>query len=69
VPGHLRIAGCTDSEASRQARPALTALSLDPTRLGRDAVDLLLSLVEDGDPGECQRVVPHTIVPRASTGG
>jgi DNA-binding LacI/PurR family transcriptional regulator len=67
VPDRLRIAGCTDSEASRQARPALTALSLDPDRLGREAVDLLLELVEDGAPAVRQRVVPAMVVPRAST--
>jgi DNA-binding LacI/PurR family transcriptional regulator len=67
VPGSLRIAGCTDSDASRQARPALTALSLDPDRLGREAVDLLLALVEDGEPPARHRIVPSTVVPRAST--
>ena len=67
VPGDLRIAGCTDSEASRQARPALTALSLDPDRLGREALELLLELVEDGEPQVRQRLVPTTVVARAST--
>ena len=67
VPGDLRIAGCTDSEASRQARPALTALSLDPDRLGREAVELLLELVEDGEPQIRRRLVPTTVVARAST--
>jgi DNA-binding LacI/PurR family transcriptional regulator len=68
VPDALRIAGCTDSDASRSAQPALTALSLNPDALGREAVDLLLALVEDDDPTERQRVVPTTVIPRASTG-
>jgi DNA-binding LacI/PurR family transcriptional regulator len=67
VPRALRIAGCTDSEASRRARPALTALSLNPDRLGREAVDLLLELVEDGEPAERHRLVDATVIPRAST--
>jgi DNA-binding LacI/PurR family transcriptional regulator len=67
VPAALRIAGCTDSDASRSAQPALTALSLHPDRLGREAVDLLLALVEDGEPTARQRVVPTTVIPRAST--
>jgi DNA-binding LacI/PurR family transcriptional regulator len=67
VPAALRIAGCTDSEASRSAQPALTALSLHPDRLGHEAVDLLLELVEDGEPTARQRVVPTTVIPRAST--
>jgi DNA-binding LacI/PurR family transcriptional regulator len=67
VPGRLRIAGCTDSEPSRKARPALTALSLDPEQLGREALDLLLDLVEDGASAMPHRLVPATVVPRAST--
>jgi DNA-binding LacI/PurR family transcriptional regulator len=67
VPRTLRIAGCTDSDASRQASPALTALSLNPDRLGREAVDLLLALVEQGEPPERHRIVPATVVPRKST--
>ncbi len=66
-PTDLRIAGCTDSEPSRKARPALTALSLDPERLGREALDLLLELVEDGASATPHRLVPATVVPRAST--
>ena len=66
-PERLRIAGCTDSEPSRKARPALTALSLDPERLGREALDLLLDLVEDGASATPHRLVPATVVPRAST--
>ena len=48
VPEDLRIAGCTDSEASRAARPALTALSLNPERIGREAIELLIELIEHG---------------------
>lgn len=67
VPRALRIAGCTDSDASRRARPALTALSLNPDRLGREAVDLLTELVEGGEPAQRHRIVEATVVPRAST--
>lgn len=67
VPRALRIAGCTDSDASRRARPALTALSLNPDRLGREAVDLLLALVEQSEPPERHRLVPATVIPREST--
>lgn len=67
VPEDLRIAGCTDSDASRSARPALTALSLNPEQIGREALDLLVSLIEDGTPAEPQRTVPFTVIPRGST--
>lgn len=67
VPEDLRIAGCTDSDASRSARPALTALSLNPEQIGSEALDLLVTLIEDGTPAEPRRIVPFVVVPRAST--
>jgi DNA-binding LacI/PurR family transcriptional regulator len=67
VPEELRIAGCTDSDASRAARPALTALSLNPEQIGLEALDLLVTLVEDGEPAEPHRIVPFVVVPRGST--
>ncbi len=67
VPHDLRIAGCTDSEAARQARPTLTALSLDPDRLGREALELLLTLIEDDEPAERHALIPALVIPRAST--
>jgi DNA-binding LacI/PurR family transcriptional regulator len=67
VPGDLRIAGCSDSEASRAAHPALTALSLNPEVLGEQAVDLLVSLIEGDAPADCRRIVPATVAERGST--
>jgi DNA-binding LacI/PurR family transcriptional regulator len=67
VPGALRIAGCSDSEASRRARPALTALTLNPEHIGEEAVDLLVALIEGEDPGNVRRVVPSAVIPREST--
>jgi DNA-binding LacI/PurR family transcriptional regulator len=67
VPEELRIAGCTDSDASRTARPALTALSLNPERIGREAVDLLVTLIEEQAPVAPHRIVPFQVVPRGST--
>jgi DNA-binding LacI/PurR family transcriptional regulator len=67
VPEELRIAGCTDSDASRTARPALTALSLNPERIGREAVDLLVTLIGDEAPVEPHRLVPFQVVPRGSS--
>jgi DNA-binding LacI/PurR family transcriptional regulator len=69
VPGRLRVAGCSDSEASRTARPTLTALSLNPEVLGEQAVDLLVSLIEGEPPVELHRIIPTTVVPRESTVG
>jgi DNA-binding LacI/PurR family transcriptional regulator len=67
VPEDLRIAGCTDSAASRAARPALTALSLNPEQIGSEALDLLISLIEDETPEIPRRTVPFAVIPRGST--
>jgi len=68
VPGELRIAGCTDSAASRTARPSLTALSLNPEQIGQEALDLLVELIENGAPKDGQRIVPYAVIRRESTG-
>ncbi len=67
VPQDLRVAGCTDSDSSRTARPALTALSLNPEQLADEAVDLLVKLIEHDVLGDRHRVVPSVIIPRRST--
>lgn len=67
VPEFLRVAACTDGDAARASRPSLTALSLNPERIGSEAVDLLVTLVEDGTPAERHRVVPFVVIPREST--
>jgi len=68
VPEALRVAGCTDSDAARSSRPMLTALSVNPELIGTEAVDLLITLAEHGMPiDEPHRVVPFTVIPRAST--
>jgi DNA-binding LacI/PurR family transcriptional regulator len=67
VPEQLRVAGCTDSHAARSSRPALTALSLNPERIGQEALDLLITLVERGTPIRPHRIVPFALIPRAST--
>jgi len=67
VPQELRVAGCTDSQAARSSRPALTALSLNPEQIGTEAVGLLVELVEAGTSANPRRIVPYALVPRAST--
>lgn len=67
VPEELRVAGCTDSDAARSSRPALTALSLNPEQIGTEALDLLITLVEFGEAAQPHRIVPFALIPRAST--
>lgn len=67
VPDELLVAGCTDSQAARSSRPTLTALSLNPEWIGTASVDLLVTLVEGGRPDQPRRMVPFSVIPRAST--
>ena len=67
VPGELLVAGCTDSHAGRGARPALTALSLDPEQIGVEAVESLIALLEGDEDRPDHRYVPTMVIPRASS--
>ena len=42
-------------------------LSLNPERIGAEAIDLLIDLIEHGAPEEPHRIVPFKIVERGST--
>jgi DNA-binding LacI/PurR family transcriptional regulator len=69
VPSDLIVAACTDSAACRNASPSLTALNLHAEEIGREAVRLLVDLVEDAPPdGAAAHVrLPTRVVARAST--
>lgn len=67
VPDQLQIAGCTDSEQSKTARPSLTALAVNPEQIGREAVAMTAALIEGGQPPQPHVVVPTKIVQRGST--
>lgn len=69
VPEDLRVAACTDSVAAQTARPPLTALGLNPERIGREAVGLLIDLVEGAAPSPRHRIVPTRLIARESTLG
>jgi DNA-binding LacI/PurR family transcriptional regulator len=66
VPDDLLIAGYTDSDAARWTRPSLTAMRLNPDEIGRRAVELLVTTLDE--PAAEQHVhVPTRLLPRAST--
>jgi DNA-binding LacI/PurR family transcriptional regulator len=67
VPRQLLVAGCTDSDAGRSARPSLTALALNPEQIGREAVAMVATLIEGGHPPEPHVYVPSKILARGST--
>jgi DNA-binding LacI/PurR family transcriptional regulator len=67
VPHELMVAGCTDSQAGKWARPSLTALALNPEEIGRMAVAMAVTLIEGGEPDCANALVPTRILARAST--
>jgi DNA-binding LacI/PurR family transcriptional regulator len=67
VPGDLLLVGCTDSDAARLARPALTILNLHAAEIGRRAVELLADVVEERVEPDATVTIPTRVVVRAST--
>ena len=67
VPRELLVAGCTDSDAGRSARPSLTALALNPEEIGREAVAMVAALIEGAHPPQPHVFVPTKILARGST--
>jgi DNA-binding LacI/PurR family transcriptional regulator len=67
VPRELLVAGCTDSDAGKWARPSLTALALNPEEIGRAALAMVIGLIEQSDPDPENLFVPTRIIPRGST--
>jgi DNA-binding LacI/PurR family transcriptional regulator len=67
VPRELLVAGCTDSQAGKWARPSLTALALNPEEIGRAAVKMVITLIEGDQPDPCHVMVPTRILSRGST--
>ena len=67
VPAQLMLAAGSDSDATRAATPAVTAVELHPQRIGELAVDLLLELVREPSLPSRQVIVEAEIVERGST--
>lgn len=67
VPHELLVAGCTDSQAGKWARPSLTALALNPEEIGRTAVTMVVNLIENDQVEPRHVLVPTRILSRGST--
>ena len=67
VPEDILLAGLSDSQSARSARPPLTALDLHPESVGRCAAEMLIALVEGGRIRSRHRLIPAQVVPRQST--
>src|SRR5215212_617375 len=68
VPEDLAVAAITDTYVLRSADPPVTALDLNAPRIGREAVELLVGLVEGEEPSRAV-TVPSRLVKRTSTQG
>jgi len=70
VPDDLSVVGVDDIAMSRMAHPALTTVRLPKQKAGRLAVELLLGLLDDPDPGSISlRGTLHgELMVRGSTG-
>lgn len=67
VPRDLLVAAGSDSETARAANPGVTALNLNPERIGETAARLLIERLR-GDPAPARHVlVPARIRERRST--
>jgi DNA-binding LacI/PurR family transcriptional regulator len=69
VPEDLLVAACSDSVAAQAARPPLTALRMNPERIGREAVKMLIDLIEGNPIATNHRIVATELIARESTLG
>lgn len=66
VPGDLAVASVTDTQGLRSANPPITALDLKSAQIGRTALELLVSHIEDAAPVQ-HRIVHSELMTRRST--
>jgi DNA-binding LacI/PurR family transcriptional regulator len=67
VPGDVQVVVASDSQAARSARPALTALDLNPEAIGAAAVGLLEDRLSSPGAATPTAVIPAAVIPRGST--
>lgn len=67
VPDELLLAVAATGSSGESTRPALTGLSLHPDQIGARAAELLIDIVQGGEPASTHVIVPTRLVPRAST--
>lgn len=66
IPGDLMLVVAADREPVG-AGLTITTLGLEPARTAAEAIDMLVELIEGRPPAERLRLIPTTLVPRAST--
>lgn len=68
VPGDMAVTGFDGIPLSRVVRPALTTVRQPMGRLGQEAVELLVARIADRQRVSVERVLPVTLMRRASCG-
>ena len=67
VPEDLLLVVCADRDTFDGVPVEPTMLNLHPARTAAEAIDLLTELIDGRPPPDRLRLVPTTLVPRAST--
>jgi DNA-binding LacI/PurR family transcriptional regulator len=67
VPRDLQVACCTDSEACKLGHPPLSALALYPEEIGREAVEMVATLIDGEEPAQRHVMVKTKVIKRSST--
>jgi LacI family transcriptional regulator/LacI family repressor for deo operon, udp, cdd, tsx, nupC, and nupG len=68
VPNDLSVVGIDDIPYAAMAQPSLTTIRLNPSRIGRGAVDLLVNAIERPDLSSDGATFPTELIVRGSTG-
>lgn len=68
-PDDVALVSCEDSPVCRVVQPPITALVRDPAALGVRATELLLDLVNGGEPTETREDTPQLVVRGSSSAG
>jgi DNA-binding LacI/PurR family transcriptional regulator len=66
IPRDLLVAAGNDAEQARSFHPPITVIDLQPETLGREAVDLLADIIDNGSR-ERSRVISARLIERGST--
>lgn len=69
IPRDVAVMGMNNDEVTEYVDPPLSSVELNAYRLGCDAGELLLARIDGEPPAEPRRIVPHSLVLRASTLG
>lgn len=68
VPGEMAVIGFDDIPIARYVAPPLTTIGFEIASLGRRALELLLSILADGEPAKRSEMIPARLVIRESCG-